>query len=102
MTQSNSVGKRLVAEHRKKMFYRIKIYALCALVGGIFGLTISGFWSGLLNRCSVCGQFDAEQAHRRTLGPDGPVYYWCQPDQMKQFFVPKPNTNTLTPPTDDR
>ena len=93
------------------MFSRIKIYILSTIVGGLIGLTISGFWPGLLNRCSACGQLgagkthqwlDAEKAHRQTRGPNGPVYYWCQPDQVKQFFVPKPNTNTLTPPTDDR
>ena len=84
------------------MFSRIKIYILSTIVGGLIGLTISGFWPGLLNRCSACGQFNAEKAHRQTRGPNGPVYYWCQPDQVKQFFVPKPNTNTLTPPTDDR
>ena len=50
------------------MFSRIKIYILSTIVGGLIGLTISGFWPGLLNRCSACGRLVPEK-HTSGLMP---------------------------------
>ena len=102
MAQLNSVGKALVAQHRKKFFFRLKIYVASLIVGGLIGLSIGGFWPSLINRCPACGRLSAKKAHRRTIGPNGPIYYNCQPEQRASFFVPPPRQNTLNPPTDDR
>ena len=103
MTQPNSVGRELVAQHRRKLFLRLKIYVVSLIVGGLIGLTISGFWSSLLKRCPECGQLRAVvKSHIQTIGPNGTVYYNCQPKMINQFSVPKPRQNTLVPPLDDR
>ena len=100
-TQPNAVGKALVAQQRSDFFFRLRMLGICILFGGLAGLTISGFWSGLLNRCSACGQFDGEKAHR-WIGPNDTVYYNCPGTKARQFVVPKPQRNTLVPPLDDR
>lgn len=100
-TQPNVVGKALVAQQRSNFFFVLKICGICLLFGGLAGLTISGFWSGILNRCSACGQYDAETVHRR-IGLNGVVYYNCPGAKAKQFSVPKPQRDTLTPTLDDR
>ncbi len=100
-TQPNAVGKTLVAQQRSDFFFRLRMLGICALFGVLSGLTISGFWSGILNRCSACGKYDAEKSHRR-LGPNDTVYYNCPGTQVKQFSVPKPQRNTLVSPLDDR
>ena len=100
-TQPNVVGKALVAQQRSNFFFHLKMWGICLLFGGLAGFTISGFWSGALNICSTCGQFDAEKAHRR-LGPNDTVYYNCPGTQVKQFSVPKPQRNTFVSPLDDR
>ena len=60
-TQPNAVEKVLVAQRRSDLFFRMKMSGICALFGILAGFTISGFWSGILNRCSACGRFDAEE-----------------------------------------
>lgn len=100
-TQPNVVGKVLVAQQRSNFFFLVKMCGICLLFGGVAGLTISGFWSGILNRCSTCGRYDAETAHRR-IGLNGIVYYICPGTNAKQFSVPKPQRDTLIQPLDDR
>ncbi len=101
-SEPNAVGKALVAQERRKFFSRLKMCAVFALFGCLGAGTVSGIWSGLLNRCSACGKFDAEKAHRMPAHPRlGPIYN-CQLDQMKQFSVPKPRRDRLIPPLDDR
>ena len=100
-TQPNVVGKALVAQQRREFFFLLKMCGIGTLFGGLAGLTISGFWSGILNRCSACGRYDAEKAHRR-FGPNDTVYYNCPGTQVKQFSVPKPQRNTFVSPLDDR
>ena len=100
-TQPDTVGKVLVAQQRSELFFKLRMWGIALLFGGLAGLTISGFWSGVLNRCSVCGQFDAEKIHRR-LGPNGTVYHNCPGTQVKQSLVPKLQRDTLTLPLDDR
>lgn len=100
-TQPNVVGKALVAQQRSNFFFLLKMCGICLLFGGLAGLTISGFWWGILNRCSACGRYDAETVHRR-IGLNGIVYYNCPGAKAKQFSVPKPQQDTLTPSLDDR
>lgn len=100
-TQPSTVGKVLVAQQRSNFFFLLKMCGICILFGGLAGLTISGFWSGILNRCSACGQYDAETVHRR-IGLNGIVYYNCPGAKAKQFLVPKPQRDTLIQPLDDR
>ena len=100
-TQPNAMGKTLVAQQRSDFFFRLRMWGICALFGVLSGLTISGFWSGILNRCSACGKYDAEKIHRR-LGPNDTIYYTCPGTQVKQFSVPKPQRNTFVSPLDDR
>ena len=92
MTQTHSVGKRLVAEHREKIRQNIKRILLAALVGTVFGLgisfTVSDFWSLLINRCSACGQLGAEKTHKENGLHVGPNYYSCQP--RPPIFRPTP------------
>ena len=100
-TQPKAVGKALIAQRRSEFFFNLRMWGVCLLFGLLAGLTISGFWSGILNRCSACGQYDAEKAHRRT-GLNGIVYYTCPGAQVKRFSVPTPQRNTLIQPLDDR
>ena len=101
ITQPNAVGKVLVVQQRSEFFFNLKMWGICLLFGGLAGLTIGGFWSGVLNRCSACGQFDAEKAHRRP-GPNLTVYYNCPGTKAQRFSVPKPQQDTLIRPLDDR
>lgn len=101
--QPNAVGKALVAQRRSDLFFRMKMYGICALFGILAGFTISGFWSTMLNmnRCPVCGQYNAQKVHRK--GPDASFYYTCSGGtKMNQFTVPKPQQNALILPIDDR
>ena len=100
-TQPNVVGKALVAQQRSNFFFLLKMCGICILFGGLTGLTISGFWSGILNRCSACGKYDAETVHRRS-GLNGIVYYNCPGTKAKRFSAPKPQQDTLIQPLDDR
>lgn len=100
-TPPNAVGKTLVAQHRSNFFFLLRTCGICLLFGVLAGLTISGFWSGILNRCSACGRYDAEKAHRRH-GLNGIVYYNCPGTKVEQFSVPKPQQDTLIQPLDDR
>ena len=101
--QPNAVGKALVAQRRGDLFFRMKMYGICALFGILAGFTISGFWSTMLNmnRCPVCGQYNAQKVHRK--GSDVSFYYTCSGGtKINQFGAPKPQRNTLTSPLDDR
>ena len=100
-TPPNAIGKTLVAQQRSNFFFLLRMCGICLLFGALAGLTISGFWSGILNRCSACGQYDAEKAHR-TVGLNNIVYYNCPGAKVKQFAVPKPQQNTRVPPFNDR
>ena len=100
-TQPNAVGKALVRQQRNEFFFRLRMWGISMLFGALAGLTLSGFWSGILNICPACGQFDAEKVHRR-LGRNDTVYYNCPGTQVKQFSVPKPQQNTFVSPLDDR
>lgn len=100
-TQPSTLGKALVAQQRSNFFFLLKMCGICILFGGLAGLTISGFWSGILNRCPACGKYDAETVHRR-IGLNGIVYYNCPGAKAKQFSVPKPQRDTLIQPLDDR
>ena len=100
-TQPDTVGKVLVAQQRSDFFFRLRMWGIALLFGSLAGLTISGFWAGMLNRCSACGQFDAEKAHRRP-GPNLTVYYNCPGTKAQRFSVPKPQQDTLIRPLDDR
>lgn len=98
----NIVGRQLVAQEQRRRFSHVKIYIASIVLGFLIGLTISGFWSSLINRCTACGKFGAEAGHRRTIGPEGPAYYWCQPEERSTFFIPPPGQNSLEPLMDDR
>lgn len=100
-TQPDTAGKVLVAQQRSEFFFKLRMWGIAVLFGGLAGLTISGFWSGVLNRCSACGQFDAEKAHR-SPGPNLTVYYNCPGTKAQRFSVPKQQRDTLTPSLDDR
>ena len=67
IAQPNAVGKALVAQQRSEFFFQLRMWGICALFGILAGFTISGFWSTMLNmnRCPVCGKYNAEKAHRR-------------------------------------
>ena len=102
-TQPNVAGKALVAQRRSDLFFRMKMYGICTLFGILAGFTISGFWSTMLNmnRCPVCGQYDAQKVHRK--GPDASFYYTCSGGtKINQFTAPKPQRNTLISPLEDR
>lgn len=102
-TQSNAVGKALVAQRKSDLFFRMKMYGICALFGILAGFTISGFWSTMLNmnRCPVCGQYNAQKVHRK--GSDASFYFTCSGGmKINQFRSPKPQQNRLVLPPDDR
>lgn len=102
-TQPNAVGKALVAQRRSDLFFRMKMYGICALFGILAGFTISGFWSTMLNmnRCPVCGEYNAQKVHRK--GSEASFYFSCSGGtKINQFTVPKPQRNTLTSPLEDR
>ena len=101
ITQPDTVGKVLVAQQRSEFFFNLRMWGIAILFGFLAGLTISGFWSGILNRCSACGKYDAEKIHR-SLGLNGTVYYNCPGTKVKQSLVPKLQRDTLTPSLDDR
>lgn len=100
--QPNAIGKALVAQRRSDLFFRMKMYGVCTLFGILAGFTISGFWSTTLNmnRCTICGKYNAEKAHRR--GTSASFYYICPGAKTNQLSVPKPYQDTLVPPLDDR
>lgn len=98
----NAAGKALVAQERRKFFRTLKMIAVFALFSLLGGGTVSGLWFGLLNRCSACGKYDAEKAHRVPVRPKSGAIYNCQPAQMKQFFGPYPRQDAPGPPRDDR
>lgn len=93
----NTVGKQLGTKERGKRFSRLKKYSLSIILGSLLGFTIgftvSGFWSALINRCTACGAFGAEEGHRRDFYQERGSYYICQPEQRTSFFIPQ---------TDDR
>jgi uncharacterized membrane protein YfcA len=102
-TQTECRGKTLVAQRRSDLFFSIKMYGICTLFGILAGFTISGFWSTMLNmnRCPVCGQYDAQKVHRK--GPDASFYYTCSGGtKINQFTGPKPQQNTRVLLLDDR
>ncbi len=96
----NAVGKALVAQQRSDFFFLLRMMGICALFGLLSGFTICGFWSTIMNRCPVCGKYNAKKAHRR--GTSISFYYTCSGEKPNQFSVSKPYQNTLIPPTDDR
>ena len=100
-TQPNTVGKVLVAQQRSDFFFNLRMWGIGILFGCLAGFTISGFWSGLLNRCSACGQFDAEKVHQLS-SPNNTIYYNCPGTEAKQFSVAKPQRDTFTISPDDR
>ena len=93
----NTIGKQLGTKERGKRFSRLKKYSLSIILGSLLGFTIgstvSGFWPALINRCTACGVFDAEEGHRRDLYQERGSYYICRPEQRDPFFIPQ---------TDDR
>ena len=103
MIEPDAVGKKLVAQHKRKIFFYLKLYVACVIVGLLIGLTVSGFWASLINICPACGQFGAKMAHIRYRGTDA-FYYKCPPSHSnpKQLPISEPTRITLIKPRDDR
>ena len=109
MTSPHSTRTSNVANLRRERHFRRRCYIASILFAVLVStLTSSALWSSnglwvrMRSACSACGSLGAEKAHRLILGPGGPAYYTCQPEQRATLFILPPEQSTLESLTDDR